>query len=74
MQKQKYSIGDLVKINPMYYTLEHEKDNTTICIVLDYIKKPFEQYILTSLFDNDRIIKFNRTKEFVEKYYDPYKT
>jgi hypothetical protein len=74
MENQKYNIGDLVKINPIYYTLEHERDNVTICIILDYLIQPFEHYILTNLFDDDRLVKFNRTKEFVERYYDPYKT
>jgi hypothetical protein len=72
--EQKYKIGDLIIINPIYYTLEHEKDISTICIVLEYIENPFEFYILTNLFEEDKIYKFNRTREFVERYYDAYKT
>jgi len=74
METQRYNVGDLIVINPMYYTLENKNNHIIICIVLDYLKNPFEHYILTNLFDNDNLIKFNRTKEFVEKYYDPYKT
>lgn len=74
MEKPKYNIGDLVVINRTYYTLEHENDDASICIVLDFTTHPFSYYILTNLFDNDRFYKFNRTKEFVEKYYEPYKT
>lgn len=74
MERPKYNVGDLLIINPAYYTLEHEKDNKSICIVLEYEVRPFEHYILTNLFNEDNIYKFNRTKEFVEKYYDHYKT
>lgn len=73
MANQKYNIGDLIKMSHIYYTSESDNDKNRICIVLEYNQHPFEHYILTNLFDDGKIYKFSRTKEFVEKYYDLYK-
>lgn len=74
MKKPKYNIGDLVKMNPIYHISQYQKNEISFFIVLDYVENPFEHYILTNLFDDDKIIKYKRTKQFVEKYYDQHKT
>ena len=71
MVKTKFEIGDLIYVSPTLYSLT-EKDENNICIILDFVIHPYEHYVLTNLFQNDRLFKFTRTKEFIEKYYDRY--
>ena len=71
MVKPKFEIGDLIHISPIFYSLT-EKDENNICIILDYANHPYDHYVLTFLFQNDRLTKFTRTKEFIEKHYDKY--